>query len=229
MMIEGGTSIKRGAENRRIGLFGGTFNPIHLGHLRGAEEIRQAFDLAEVIFIPASIPPHKTAEEVIDAKHRLEMVKLATEDNPCFSTTDIELSRPDKSYSIDTIRYFRERHSESLFFILGSDAFLEIETWREFQILFALCNFIVMTRPGFQKNFSSSLLPKSLSSLFRHEKGKAWVHASGHTLHFKEITVLDISSTKIRELIEKGESIRYLVPGKVEAYVRDQGLYRTFR
>jgi nicotinate-nucleotide adenylyltransferase len=157
------------------------------------------------------------------------MVKLATEDNSCFSTTDIELARPNKSYSIDTIRYFRERHSEGLFFILGSDAFVEIETWREFQNLFALCNFIVMTRPGFEKNFSSSPLPKSLSSLFRYEEGKAWVHASGHTLHFKEITLLDISSTKIRELIEKGESIRYLVPGKVEAYVRDHGLYRTSR
>lgn len=157
------------------------------------------------------------------------MVKLATEDNSCFSTTDIELARPNKSYSIDTIRYFRGRHSEGLFFILGSDAFVEIETWREFQNLFALCNFIVMTRPGFQKNFSSSPLPKSLSALFRYEEGKAWVHASGHTLHFKEITVLDISSTKIRELIEKGESIRYLVPGKVETYVRDQGLYRTLR
>jgi nicotinate-nucleotide adenylyltransferase len=182
-----------------------------------------------VIFIPASIPPHKTTEEVIDARHRLEMVKLATEDNPCFSTTDIELARPDKSYSIDTIRYFRERHPGGLFFILGSDAFVEIETWREFQNLFALCNFIVMTRPGFQKTQSSSLLPRSLTPLFRYEEGKAWVHTSGYTLQFKEITVLDISSTKIRELIEKGESIRYLVPGKVEAYVSDHGLYRAFR
>jgi nicotinate-nucleotide adenylyltransferase len=200
-----------------------------LGHLRGAEEIQEALDLEEVIFIPASIPPHKTAEKVIDARHRLEMVKLATEDNPCFSTTDIELARPDKSYSIDTIRYFKERHPEGLFFILGSDAFVEIEAWREFQNLFALCNFIVMTRPGFQKTQSSSLLPKSLIPFFRYEEGKAWVHASGHTLHFKEITVLDISSTKIRELMEKGESIRYLVPGKVEAYVRDHGLYRASR
>jgi len=158
------------------------------------------------------------------------MVKLATEDNPFFSTTDIELARPHKSYSIDTIRYFRERHPEGLFFILGSDAFVEIETWREFQNLFALCNFIVMTRPEFQKTLPSSPVPKSLASLFRYEEeGKAWVHRSGHTLHFKEITVLDISSTKIRELIEKGESIRYLVPGKVEAYVRDHGLYRVFR
>lgn len=158
------------------------------------------------------------------------MVKLATADNPYFSTTDIELARPNKSYSIDTIRYFRERHPGVLFFILGSDAFVEIETWWEFKNLFALCHFVVMTRPGFQKALASSPLPRPVAPLFRYdEKGKAWVHPSGHTLHFKEITVLDISSTKIRELVEKGESIRFLVPGRVEAYVRDHGLYRASR
>src|SRR3972149_3083586 len=108
-------------EAKRIGLFGGTFNPVHMGHLRGAEEIREAFGLQQVIFIPAAIPPHKVAEEVIEAKHRLEMVRLAAATNPFFSTTDIELSRPEKSYSIDTIRYFREKHQDVFFFILGRD------------------------------------------------------------------------------------------------------------
>ena len=129
-----------------------------MGHLRGAEEIREAFGLQEVMFIPAAIPPHKAAEKVIEAKHRLEMVRLATANNPSFSTTDIELSRPEKSYSIDTIRYFREKHPE-VFFILGRDAFMEIETWKEFQDLFSLCNFIVMTRPGSQETLPPSLLP----------------------------------------------------------------------
>ncbi len=92
------------ASKKRIGLFGGTFNPIHLGHLRGAEEIREAFRLDEVIFIPSAIPPHKAMEEIIDAKHRLEMVRLAIASNPYFSISDIELSRPGKSYSIDTSR-----------------------------------------------------------------------------------------------------------------------------
>jgi nicotinate-nucleotide adenylyltransferase len=197
-----------------------------MGHLRGAEEIREAFGLQQVIFIPAAIPPHKVTEEVIEAKHRLEMVRLATANNPFFSTTDIELSRPEKSYSIDTIRYFRERHPDIFFFILGRDAFVEIETWKEFQHLFSLCNFIVMTRPGFQKTLSTSPLPEALVPVFRYDQEiKGWIHTSGHTLHFKHITVLDISSTKVRELIERGESVRYLIPGEVEAYIQKNRLY----
>lgn len=197
-----------------------------MGHLRGVEEIREAFGLEEVVFIPSSTPPHKISEEVIEARHRLEMVKLATATNPFFSTTDIELSRPEKSYSIDTIRYFRGKNQDTIFFILGRDAFLEIETWKEFQQLFSFCNFIVMTRPGFQKNLSTSPIPEALVSAFQYsQEAKSWVHSSGHTLHFKDITVLDISSTKIRELFERGESVRYLIPADVEAYVQRHGLY----
>jgi nicotinate-nucleotide adenylyltransferase len=219
--------IKERGQKKRIGLFGGTFNPIHSGHLRGAEEIRETFRLQEVIFIPAAIPPHKGTKEVIEAKHRLEMVRLATATNPFFSTTDIELLRSEKSYSIDTIRYFSERHQEAFFFILGRDAFLEIETWKEFQHLFSLCNFVVMTRPGSEKALSSSPLPEALAPLFRYDQGvKNWIHTSGHIVYFKEITVMDISSTKIRELIEKGESVRYLIPGEVEAYIQKNRLYK---
>jgi nicotinate-nucleotide adenylyltransferase len=218
---------KKKENSKRIGLFGGTFNPIHLGHLRGAEEIREMFGLQEVVFIPAATPPHKVAEGVVEAKHRLQMVRLATASNPGFSTTDIELIRPGKSYSIDTIRYFRERNQDAIFFILGGDAFEEIETWKEFQQLFSVCNFIVMTRPGFQKTSSNSQLPKSLVPVFRYDDQiQGWIHTAGHTLHFREITYLDISSTKVRELIERGESVRYLIPAEVEAYVQQHRLYR---
>ena len=213
--------------NKRIGLFGGTFNPIHLGHLRGAEEIREAFHLDEVIFIPSSIPPHKGTEKVIEATHRLEMVRLATSNNSHFSTSDLELLRSGKSYSIDTIRFFWERRQNALFFILGKDAFVEIETWKEFQNLFSLCHVIVMARPGFQKNASPPSLPDALIPNFRYNpEEKAWIHLSGHRLYFKEISFLDISSTKVRELIKKGESVRYLIPGEVEAYIQKLGLYR---
>ncbi|OGP66194.1 MAG: nicotinate (nicotinamide) nucleotide adenylyltransferase [Deltaproteobacteria bacterium RBG_13_47_9] len=218
---------KKEGKNKRIGLFGGTFNPIHLGHLRGAEEIRETFALQEVIFIPAAISPHKAAEEVIDAKHRLEMVRRATATNPYFSATEIELLRFGKSYSIDTLRYFREKYQDPLYFILGRDAFVEIETWREFESLFSLCHFVVMTSPGFQKNVLSSPLPEGLTSVFRYDPGvNAWIHQSGQTLIFKEITFLDISSTKIRELTERGASLRYLVPMEVETYVKQHGLYQ---
>ena len=213
--------------NKRIGLFGGTFNPIHLGHLRGAEEIREAFELEEVIFIPSSIPPHKVTEKVIEAKHRLEMVRLATANNPHFSTSDLEITRSGKSYSIDTLRFFRERHQDAPFFILGRDAFVEIETWKEFQNLFSFCHFIVMARPGSQKNATFPSLPETIVPNFRYTpEEKAWAHLSGNRLYFKEISFLDISSTKVRELVEKGESVRYLIPAEVEAYIQKHRLYR---
>lgn len=180
-----------------------------------------------MIFIPAAIPPHKGLEDVIEPGPRLEMVKLATFTNPFFSVSDVELERSGKSYSIDTLRYFREGQTDSFFFILGRDAFGEIETWRGYQNLFSLCNFIVMVRPGFGKTSPSSQLPKVLVSSFRYDQERGyWLHESGHTLHFEEITYLDISSTKIRELIKKGKSVKYLVPPEVEVYIHTHGLYQ---
>ena len=220
--VSGGMEQKR--VQKKIGLFGGTFNPIHLGHLRGAEEIREAFGLEKVIFIPAALPPHKMTEEIIDGRHRLEMVERATRGNSRFSTSDVELKRPGKSYSIDTIRYFREKVKGSLYFILGRDAFVEIETWKDFQHLFSLCNFIIMTRPGL---IQAPPLPGALVPAFRFDQGASgWVHVSGNMVFFKEIKLLDISSTRVRELVEKRESIKYLVPSEVEAYIEKHGLYR---
>jgi nicotinate-nucleotide adenylyltransferase len=198
-----------------------------LGHLRGAEEIREVFELQEVIFVPAAHPPHKMTEGIIEPYHRLEMVKRATRKNPQFSTSDVELKRRGKSYSVDTIRYFREKFRDSLYFILGRDAFLEIETWKDFHSLFSLCNFIVMTRPG---SIQGPPLPEVLAPVFRYDQGASgWVHGSGNKIFFKEIKFLDISSTKVRELTEKGESIKYLVPPEVEAYIEKHGLYQRRR
>jgi nicotinate-nucleotide adenylyltransferase len=210
-----------------MALFGGTFNPIHLGHLRGAEEIRESFGLEDVVFIPAAIPPHKEMKGILDASHRLEMTRLATSTNPCFSISDIELRRTGKSYSIDTIRYFRKTHKGPLFFILGADAFLEIETWKEFPSLFSLCHFVVMVRPGSQGKGNAHELPGGLVPFFRYDpSGETWIHISGHCLYLKEITSFDISSTKIRELTDREASIRYLVPTEVEAYIKGKRLYR---
>jgi nicotinate-nucleotide adenylyltransferase len=198
-----------------------------LGHLRGAEEIREAFGLQEIIFIPAAIPPHKMNEEIIEAHHRLEMVRRATLKNPRFSTSDVELKRPGKSYSIDTVRYFREKSKNPLYFLLGRDAFVEIESWKDFKNLFSLCNFIIMTRPGSKQ---ASPLPVGLAPAFRYDREAfGWVHVSGKMIFFKEINFLDISSTKVRELVEKGESIKYLVPPEVEAYIEKHGLYQKGR
>jgi len=219
------TKIK--GKKKRIGLFGGTFNPIHLGHLLGAEEIRNTFGLDEVIFIPSAIPPHKDLNEIIDVKHRLEMVRLATASNLFFSISDVELSRPGKSYSIDTIRYFCRKNNRDLFFILGREAFVEIETWKDYQDLFTLCHFIVMTRPGFQKTPVALQLPQSLTPVFQYDiETMVWTHISGYHLYFKEISFLDISSTRVRQLIERRESIGHWVPPEVEAYIQNQGLYQ---
>jgi nicotinate-nucleotide adenylyltransferase len=155
------------------------------------------------------------------------MVRLATRSNPHFSVSDVELSRSGKSYSIDTIRFFRDRGLDALFFILGNDAFVEIETWKESQNLFSICDLIVMMKPGAQKTSLPSPIPKTLIQSLRYDlKEDTWIHLSGHRLYFKEISFLDISSTKVRELIEKGRSARYLIPDEVEAYVRNRGLYR---
>lgn len=212
----------------RIGLFGGTFNPIHLGHLRGAEEVRELCDLQEVIFIPAALPPHKEGEKITEAHHRLEMVRLAIRSNAFFRCSDVEIKRPGMSYTIETLRYFRESRQGALFFILGADAFLEIGTWKEFQDLFSLSHFVVMTRPGLDRMSLRARLGTALTSAFRsHSDDEDWIHASGMRLCFREINFLDISSTKVRERVKRGRSIKYLVPPEVEAYIQHHGLYQS--
>jgi len=215
---------------KKIGLFGGTFNPIHLGHLRPAEEICDDFDLDQVIFIPASCPPHKTKEGIIPAPLRLEMVRLAIADNPRFSLSEVELERKGRSYSIETIEFFRQKFGPEahLYFILGLDAFLEINTWKEYTALFRLCHFVVMTRPGFEKNFSREHLPVELSGDFCYDDPQmGYAHVSGFFVYPREITALDISSTRIREYLQKGQSVKYLLPAPVEMFIYRNQLYRT--
>jgi nicotinate-nucleotide adenylyltransferase len=215
---------------KKIGLFGGTFNPIHLGHLRSAEEIGESFELDEVIFIPASYPPHKNKGEILPASLRVEMVRLAIIDNPRFALSEVELRRPGKSYSVQTIGHFRQRFGEDahLYFVLGLDAFLEINTWKDYTALFGLCHFIVMTRPGFEKNFSPEHLPVELEGDFCYDPRKGgYVHPSGFFIFPKEITALDISSTKIRENFQKGRSVKYLLPSPVEAFIYKNKLYQA--
>ncbi len=215
---------------KKIGLFGGTFNPIHLGHLRSAEEICESFELDRLIFIPASYPPHKDKGDILPASWRVEMVRLAIADNPRFALSEVELRRPGKSYSVETITHFRQQFGPGgeLFFILGLDAFLEINTWKDYAALFALCHFIVMTRPGFEKNFTPEHLPVEMAGDFCYDAAKGgYAHRAGFSVFPKEITALDISSTKIRENIRKHRSVKYLLPEPVAAYIFQNNLYRT--
>jgi nicotinate-nucleotide adenylyltransferase len=212
----------------RIGLFGGTFNPVHLGHLRSAEEIREKFNLSKIIFVPSRIPPHKKTR-ITPSELRFEMVKLSTLGNPFFEVSEIELQRPGNSYFFETLDYFNNlfENRTELFFIMGLDAFREIRTWKKYPHFFSACNFIIMSRPGADHSTLENVIPLDANHLFRLEKEKQrYVHTSGHTLSFCKISLLEISSTAIRKNISEGKTIKYLVPDSVEQYIRDHELLR---
>jgi nicotinate-nucleotide adenylyltransferase len=214
----------------RVGLLGGTFNPVHWGHLRAAEEIREMFNLKQVIFIPTNISPHKESKEIVTADHRLKMLDLAIEDNPYFFTSDVELKRSGKSYSIETISHFKQKFGEelTLFFILGIDAFLEITSWKNYQALFSICNFIVMSRPRYEIKEFYQVIPAQVKKDFHyHPNEKRFIHSSQVSIYFTEITPIDISSNSIRTLIKDGRSIKYLLPEEVENYVKEHKFYRA--
>jgi nicotinate-nucleotide adenylyltransferase len=213
----------------RIGLFGGSFNPVHTGHLRAAEEIREHFSLDKVVFIPAHISPHKPAATRDSARHRLAMLERAIKRNRHFTVWDVEFNRPGMSYSIETLRYFREAFPEAAapFFIMGIDTFMEIESWKNYRDLFALCNFIVMTRPGYTLPAADRLIPPHLAGAFSfHQDERRYGHASGCSVFIADIPGLAISSQDIRRRTAEGRSITYLVPDAVEDYIREQNLYQ---
>ena len=223
----------------RIGIMGGTFDPIHLGHLRAAEEIYWAFDLDKIIFIPSSRPPHKDANKVAPALHRYEMVSLATIFTPYFSVSSIEIDRPGRSYSVETVQELRKIYGKDsiFYFIVGVDAFLEISTWKNAKELLASVQFIVTARPGWrlddvERSLKSKKLVKLGNPRFRYLKiseidseAKIKTPEEGLVL-LVEVVSHDISSTEIRHLVEEGRSIRFLVPDTVAAYMDKNQLYR---
>jgi nicotinate-nucleotide adenylyltransferase len=212
----------------RLGLMGGTFDPIHLGHLRGAEAAREMFNLEEIFFIPAALPPHKNNRPVMPQNARWEMVRLAIEGNPAFVASDVELAREGKSYSIETILYFRNLcPGADLFFIEGLDSFLEVTTWKRYQDLFSLCHFVVLNRPGSTRPQPEDLCPSEFWTSFRVSKDpNQWIHSSsGFSIYFMDRPVTDISSSEIRERIRAGKSVRYMMQERVEAYVLQNLFY----
>ncbi len=212
------------------GLLGGTFDPIHMGHLRCAEEILEMFDLNRIIFVPASRPPHKLEAEITPFFHREQMVKLAIEDNPSFSFADVENQRSGKSYSVETIEYFLNRYLKDLelYFIVGQDAFHAIQTWREWDRLLLLCHMVVMTRPGYENRGLAGILPEDFAARFSYEADvDGWRGPTGHLIFFREVTFLDIASSNIRQRARDSQSIAYLVPDAVRRYIVKNDLYKT--
>jgi nicotinate-nucleotide adenylyltransferase len=210
------------------GLFGGTYDPIHTGHLRCAEEVLELFDLNRIIFVPASKPPHKIDADITSFHHREQMITLAIEGNPVFSFSNVEKERKDTSYSVETVEYILKKYMETLelYFILGQDAFHAIQTWKDWQRLLLLCNFVVMTRPGYEDRGLEGILPADFASRFTYDDTvKGFRGPTGHVIFFRGVTFLDISSSDIRQRVKAGKSIKYLVPDAVRHYIVKNSLY----
>jgi nicotinate-nucleotide adenylyltransferase len=218
----------------KIGIFGGTFNPVHIAHLYVAEECREALGLDEVVFVPAAMPPHKEVEQGVSPEHRLRMVQLACEGNPHFKVSDVELTLPRPSYSIRTVEMMQERYGEKakLFFIAGMDSFLEIGSWHAVDRLVTLCDFAVSFRPGTDQRKLANVhqvhevdivtleaLDQKLKSLGRMEM------TSGRDLWLVSTVRMDVSSTDIRKRLHERRSVKYLLPEKVESYIIQNRLY----
>ncbi len=222
---------------RRIGIFGGTFDPPHLGHLLLAETIREQFGLDEVLFVPCNEPPHKSRADLTEAMHRYAMVVAATLHNPAFTASTIEVDRPGKSYSVDTVRQLREQFPDTaLLFVAGLDSFLEIETWKDHEQLLELCDFVVVARPGSSFDRLRQVLPERFHERLVDARGRrrgierrveqiAPGSGAGPRIYLSDAVYLAVSATEIRARVRAGWSIRYRVTPEVERYIRSHGLY----
>ncbi|MGB9877602.1 MAG: nicotinate-nucleotide adenylyltransferase [bacterium] len=194
----------------KIGIMGGTFDPIHIGHLVAAEEARAVFRLDKVIFVPNYQPPHKPGVPVTNPEHRYAMVLLSIYTNPYFEVSRIEIERGGPSYAIDTVKEFRKLYPEAeIYFITGADAIAEILSWKQGKEILKLCKFIAVTRPGYDI-----------------EKVKEKLRGvDNNNVEFLKITEINISSTEIRQRVKEGKPIKYLVLDTVENYIYKHNLY----
>jgi len=214
----------------RIGLLGGTFNPVHNGHLRAAEEVRRRAALRRVLFIPSYIPPHKQSAEIASPEDRFAMVGLAVKGHPAFEASAVEIDARQTSYSIITLDKVQALHADSrIFFIVGIDAFLDIGTWRSHRELIERSRFIVISRPGYSLEEARRALPSDYDKAFVDLKGASSLTdelADRHRIFLTAIDALDISSTDIRRRVRRGQAIAGLVPEAVDFYIRKKKLYQ---
>ena len=197
----------------KIGIMGGTFDPIHTGHLIIGEYARTTLDLDKVIFVPVGLPPHKDNNKVSTSERRLAMTKIAIESNSYFYLSSIEVDRKQITYTIDTIKELKNIYKEDeLYFVIGGDSLFEIEKWKDFDQLIGLCKFVVLERPGRTKDEMDEKILQ-LNDLYKIKLEKIYS------------PLIDISSTEIRERVRKNLSITYLVPESVESYIVNHKLY----
>ena len=224
---------RRGAKKEegilRLGILGGTFDPIHFGHLRIAEEICEEMELEKVLLIPGALPPHKYEKSITPFHDRLAMTRIAAQDSSLLEVLDLEGRRNGPSYSIETLREIHRLYKDNvdIFFIIGMDAFLEIKTWKEYKNLFKESNFVVLKRPGFSFEELEPFIISMEVGFKRMSDSNTFATPSGNLLIYKEATLMDISSTRIREMVAAGRSIRFLLPEAVRVYIIEKSLYGT--
>lgn len=227
---------------RQIALFGGTFDPIHLGHLAVAQAALRAFRLDRVFFIPSGHPPHKPLGELHAYEHRFAMVALACAGNPRFVPSLAECADgggPTAFYSVDTVRRFRSEYDgpgDRIYFIVGADSFLQIATWKDYQTLLGLCDFVVASRPGFRTDALRQAIPPELladsaqgalkDTPRKGSRGSRSIALRDSTVHLLDTVASRVSATNVRYRLDRGRSVRGLVPPRVEEYISKQALYR---
>src|SRR5213594_468422 len=224
---------------RRVALFGGSFDPIHSGHLSVARAADRRFNFDEIHFIPASRPPHKLKQHLAPFPHRFAMVSLACTEHPHFVPSLAEagedFSGTQLHYSVDTVRYFRHvYHGDRLFFIIGADAFLDIPMWKEYETLLTLCDFIIANRPGIRPEALRLVIPPDLMARPDEKKeadqpSQVVAHLHRSTIYLLENVSSDVSATDVRRQAHRGQSIHGLVSVRVEEYILKQGLYRNLK
>jgi len=216
--------------NERIGLFGGTFDPIHLGHLHAAEVVQRKLDLTSTLFIPSSIPPHKDRGTAVSAGDRLKMVELALEGRPGLIASSVEVDAGGVSFAVDTMKQISRLYPRSrLYYIIGVDAFLEIDTWKNYKRLLDEYTFIIISRPGITLQDTREILGEKYRERVADVADASEMRDAeegGSNLFLLRFRALDISSTYIRECLQQGKPIQGLVPASVEAYIREKKLYQ---
>jgi nicotinate-nucleotide adenylyltransferase len=199
----------------KLGVMGGTFDPIHYGHLIAAENARAELALDQVLFVPTGVPPHKKTMEYTEATIRFQMTALAIASNEFFRVSDLETKRDGPSYTIDTVKALRELYpGVQIYFITGADAILEIATWRNAELLLSMCSFVAVSRPG----YAMDDIRGRIGSFFEHPE----INIFG-----MEVPALDISSTEIRKRVREGKTIKYMLPDNVMDFITEQGLYQS--
>jgi len=220
---------------QRIALYGGTFDPVHAGHLEIARRVAEVFDIETVLFIPAQMAPHKLGRPVTEPIHRYAMLALATQDDPRLRISTFELEAPDRRYTVDTVEHFKRELGDSteLFFIMGADSWSEITTWRAWERLLTMTNHIVVTRPGYEPSTTHvGAISERIEDLRNLEGVGALqgdVRDDGARIFLTDVVMKDVSATDIRRRASEGrfEELAGLLPGPVLEYIQKYRIYKN--